>query len=447
MVARLAALCTVGAFALAAVSSALASAPYWTQAPSLVQQGNQLVAANGGWSSYSGPVEKYAFRFVRDGVGVKGTDPLPQSTPGTAPLPAGTYPDDPTANVYPLSAADNGHCFVVEVWGGIRSTYYTSDGNLAYDAWEWGHLDSFGNSAVTNQVCVGGTTLPPPPPQSPQLVFATTSLPTGTSGLPYTRQLAVQNGTAPTFSLTSGALPDGVTLSSSGLLSGTPTQAGQFDFIVRASDPVAAAATQTFSLQIAAPVIVISPQQLFAATSGIFYSQPIWATGGAAPYTFALSGGTLPAGLTLGPDGTLSGTAHDFPRLYMFTVRATDKFGAAGSKSFALQLAPPTIYVASLALPTATVGSVYNQTLVVFGGSTPYRFALVDGALAPGMTLSSDGILGGAPKTAGTYLFTVGITDAYGASITQSFRLVVEKPAPTVTKKKPTAKKKTKRTH
>lgn len=445
MVARLAAVCTVGTIALAAASSALASAPFWTQAPGLVQQGNQLVASNGGWSSYSGPVEKYAFRFVRDGVGVKGTDPLPQSTPGNAPLPAGTYPDDPTANIYPLTAADNGHCFVAEVWGGIRSTYYTTDGNLAYDAWEWGHLNSFGNPAVTSQVCIGGTPQPPPP-QAPQLVFVTTSLPDGTSGLPYTRQLAVQNGTAPTFSLASGALPEGLTLSAAGLLSGTPTRAGQFDFSVRATDPVATAATQSFSLQIAAPVISISPQQLFAATSGIFYSQPIWATGGAGPYTFALSGGTLPAGLTLGPDGTLSGTAHDVPRLYMFTVRATDRFGATGSKSFALQLAPPTIYVASLALPAATVGLVYNQTLVVFGGSTPYRFALVDGALPPGMTLSSDGILAGTPKTAGTYLFTVGITDAYGSSITQSFRLVAEKPAPTVTKKKPTVKKKTKRT-
>ena len=55
--------------------------------------------------------------------------------------------------------------------------------------------------------------------------------------------------------------------------------------------------------------------------------------------------------------------------------------------------------------------------------------------------LSADGVLGGVPATAGTYLFTVGITDANGVSITQSFRLVVEKAPPTVTKKKPTKKK------
>ena len=77
----------------------------------------------------------------------------------------------------------------------------------------------------------------------------------------------------------------------------------------------------------------------------------------------------------------------------------------------------------------------------MFGGSTPYTFSLLDGALPSGMKLSADGVLGGVPATAGTYLFTVGITDANGVSITQSFRLVVEKAPPTVTKKKPTKKK------
>src|SRR5438445_4519647 len=196
MTTRLAVLTATVAAALVAAAPALGNEPYWTQAPSLSLQGDQLVAGNGGWSSYSGPVDKYVFRFVRDGVAVKGpADALPKSSPGNAPVPSGTYPDDPTANIYALSSADFGHCFVVEVWGGIRSIYHYADGTLAYDLWEGGHADTFGNLAVTSQVCVGGTPeppapptppvapLPPPPPPPPQLAFADTWLEPATVGL------------------------------------------------------------------------------------------------------------------------------------------------------------------------------------------------------------------------------------------------------------------------
>src|SRR5437660_2231806 len=264
MIARLAALTAIAVSALGAVAPALASAPYWTQAPSLSLQGNQLVGSNGGWSSDSGlngAIDKYVFRFLRDGVSVKGpADPLPKSMPGNASMPAGTYPDDSTANIYPLTSADFGHCFVLEVWGGIHSAYHYSDCSLAYDLWEWGHLDSFGNPAVTSQVCVAGTPpgppgppQPPQPPPGPQLAFVDTSLRDGTVGIAYTRQLAVQNGTTPSFAVTSGTLPDGTTLSAGGLLSGTPTKAGRFEFTIRATDPVAAAASQAFTLQVVAP--------------------------------------------------------------------------------------------------------------------------------------------------------------------------------------------------
>src|SRR5436190_7684023 len=220
---RLAVVTATAALTLVAAAPALARTPFFTQAPSLALQGNELVGSYGGWTSYSGldgRIDKYVFRFVRDGVAVKGpADALPASMPGNSPLPAGTYPDDSTANIYALTSADFGHCFVLEVWGGIHSVYHYADGGLAYDLWEWGHLDSFGNPAVTTQVCVGGTPpAPPQPPQGPQLSFVDTSLRDATVGIAYTRQLAVQNGTAPSFSLASGTLPDGTTLSAAGLL-------------------------------------------------------------------------------------------------------------------------------------------------------------------------------------------------------------------------------------
>src|SRR5437899_3600946 len=154
---RLAVLTATVAAALVAAAPALGNEPYWTQAPSLSLQGNQLIAGNGGWSSYSGPVDKYVFRFVRDGVSVKGpADALPKSSPGNAPVPPGTYPDDPTANIYALGSADFGHFFVVEVWGGFHLVYHYADGGFSYDLLEWCHFESFGNLLVTSQVLFAG---------------------------------------------------------------------------------------------------------------------------------------------------------------------------------------------------------------------------------------------------------------------------------------------------
>jgi hypothetical protein len=161
--------------ALVAAGSAAASEPRWTQAPSIEVSGSQLIGSNGGWLSESGNIDKYVFRFTRNGATVKGPDSMPKSTQGDAPLPAGTYPDDPTANVYNLQAADAGQPMCLEVWGGIHSKYVYADGTVAYDTWEWGHVNAFGAEAKTCITAPGtpsGPTTPttpttPTPPAAP----------------------------------------------------------------------------------------------------------------------------------------------------------------------------------------------------------------------------------------------------------------------------------------
>ncbi|MEP6979015.1 MAG: hypothetical protein ABI948_13260, partial [Thermoleophilia bacterium] len=161
---RLTLLAALAAAALVVAAPAVASEPYWTQAPDISLQGDRIQASNGGWSSNSGPVTKILYRFLRDGVVVKGlAGNVPKNSPPDQTLP-GVMPDDPNANVYILTSADAGHCIVAELWGGTRSTYTYADGTLAYDLWEWGHLNSFGVPAVTNQICLGGGAPPPPPP-------------------------------------------------------------------------------------------------------------------------------------------------------------------------------------------------------------------------------------------------------------------------------------------
>ena len=264
------------------------------------------------------------------------------------------------------------------------------------------------------------------------------SLAAGTYGVAYSAGFDASGGALPyTYTVTSGALPAGITLSSSGSLSGTPTTFGTFTFWVNAVDKYGATGTYPFTLVIAPPSIVMTPDDLFAATSGLFYSVTMAASGGLGAYTYAVSTGALPAGLVLSANGTLSGIPNAAPGLYSFTVTATDAYGATGSKAMTLILATPFILVSSVGLPTATIGVTYLQTLAVTGGSAPYTYSLAEGSLPAGIRLSTDGVLSGSPTTEGTWTFTVLIVDANGVKGRQSFRLVVEKPTVTVVKKPP----------
>jgi hypothetical protein len=157
----------VSLVALAGPHAAGASEPEMTQAPTIVLQGSTLVGSNGGWQSNSGSPTKYVFRFTRNGTTVKGPTSMPKTTQADASLPAGTYPDDPNAYVYDLQAADAGQQMCVEVWGGIRSTYVYSDGSVAYDAWEWGHVSVYGQEAKACLTAPGSAPSSPSSPTTP----------------------------------------------------------------------------------------------------------------------------------------------------------------------------------------------------------------------------------------------------------------------------------------
>ena len=267
------------------------------------------------------------------------------------------------------------------------------------------------------------------------------SLGSGTYGMPYDKFLAASGGTAPyTFSLLGGSLPPGLTFSTAGELSGTPTTWGSFSFMIGASDKFGDTGVFPFALDIAGPQILLMPDDLFAATSGLFYSATMSATGGIGTYTYTIASGTLPVGLTLASDGTLSGIPAQTPGLFSFTVKATDSNLATGTKKMTIMLATPLILVDNFALPAATVGVGYHQTLAVNGGTAPYTYSLVDGILPTGLVLSTDGTLSGSARTPGTSIFTVLIVDANGVRGQQSFRLVVVKSSPTVVKKAPSKK-------
>src|SRR2546426_5069645 len=86
------------------------------------------------------------------------------------------------------------------------------------------------------------------------LSITTTSLPSGTVGVAYSATLSGAGGTPPyTWSLTTGSLPPGLALSTSGTISGAPTAAGSYSFTIQASDSGGQKASQAFAVSVGSP--------------------------------------------------------------------------------------------------------------------------------------------------------------------------------------------------
>ena len=166
----------------------------------------------------------------------------------------------------------------------------------------------------------------------PTIGLSPASLPAASVGTGYSLALGATGGTAPyTFQLLSGGWPSGVTLSGSGAISGTPTSAGAFTVTVQATDSKGFTGSSTYSLAANAPVLSISPATLPGGRQGVAYAQTVSASGGTAPYTFAVSSGSLPPGLTLAAGtGAISGTPTAGGS-YSFTVSLKDSTTGTGA--------------------------------------------------------------------------------------------------------------------
>jgi hypothetical protein len=182
-----------------------------------------------------------------------------------------------------------------------------------------GGVGFFGDKSPSVAITVGNPAALPPE-------IDTAVTPSAQLGLPYGLVLAASGGAPPyTWAMSSGDLPPGLGLSLlSGLISGTPTAAGTFNFTVKLTDSKSIVAQRSLVIMVTAPPLLATAPPLPTAITGTAYSQQLSATGGLSPYTWSAPPGVLPAGLNLDPAaGTISGTPAA-EGSFNFTVTVAD---------------------------------------------------------------------------------------------------------------------------
>jgi hypothetical protein len=179
--------------------------------------------------------------------------------------------------------------------------------------------------------------------------------------------------------------------------------------------PIAVSAGPGSSVNILTAPIVVTPSTLPQTTVGASYSQAFGASPGTAPFSFAVTAGSLPTGLTLTTGGLLAGTPIQ-SGVFAFTVTATDAGGCAGATACSLTVTCPPLALTPSGLPAGAIGAAYGQTITTSGGLAPFHYAVTAGTLPAGLTLSTSGVLSGTPTAAGTFVFTISVTDTAGCT-------------------------------
>jgi hypothetical protein len=262
-----------------------------------------------------------------------------------------------------------------------------------------------------------------PATTSSSLAITTSSLPNGQVQLAYSTTLQAQGGTTPyTWSVSSGSLPAGLTLNpSTGTLSGTPTQSGTYSFTAQVADssqPTAQKASKSFQITIASAAnssLSIVTTLLASGALNAAYLATLVAQGGTSPYTWSVSSGTLPPGLSLNAStGVISGTPSHVGS-FSSTIQVTDSSQPTrqtAARSFTVTINASLMVITNSLYP-AEVGAPYQAVLTAVGGVAPYTWSIISGTLPAGLTLDpASGHITGTPTAGGTTALTIQVQDS-----------------------------------
>jgi hypothetical protein len=257
----------------------------------------------------------------------------------------------------------------------------------------------------------------------PAPVITSVVPPGGTFGTPYNFTYAATGTTPIIYSVTAGALPDGLTLSDSGSLDGTPTSKGTFAGTVTASNGINPSGTQAFNIEIAGEAPVITSNAPPGGSVGTPYTFYYEATG-ITPISYEVTSGSLPHGLALSASGMIEGTPTA-EGTFAGTVMASNGIFPEATQSFSIVIAGATPIITSTTPPGGRVGTSYSHAYAATG-TAPIEYSVTSGALPAGLTLGVSGQIDGTPTTSGTFEGTVTASNGIFPDATQTFSIRVE---------------------
>jgi hypothetical protein len=245
------------------------------------------------------------------------------------------------------------------------------------------------------------------------IVISTSTLPDAPVGQAYKQTLGVAGGKkAYHWSVIAGTLPDGLKLSSAGVLSGTPTTPGTSDFTVQVTDSSKPALTVSRDLSLTVTPMTVATTSLPDATLGVAYKGKLVTSGGKSAFHWTILSGALPAGVKLSSAGALSGTPTA-PGTANFVVQVSDSSKPTpNTATQALSITVDPMTITTTSLPAGQVGKAYSAKLAVNGGVGAHKWSVISGTLPPGVKLSAAGALSGKPTSAGSYPITVQVADS-----------------------------------
>ena len=258
----------------------------------------------------------------------------------------------------------------------------------------------------------------------------------GTTGAPYSLQMTASVSDPKTWTISSGTLPPGLAINAAtGLISGTPTAAGQFDFQVLAKmNADTRSDTKVLAIIVRDQLGVLGTEPFTAARRAtgevsVPFDAILTATGGNGTYTWSLTSGVLPPGLDIA-DGAISGTPTT-AGLYPFTATVTDTEGRVANYPARILIAQKLAISTRLFRP-ARQGFYYQAKLNTVGGVLPRTWRIVRGPLPRGIRFDrSAGLLFGIPTRPGRFRVTFEATDALGVKAKKTLAIVVvAKPKP-----------------
>lgn len=157
-------------------------------------------------------------------------------------------------------------------------------------------------------------------------------------------------------------------------------------------------------------VLTINETSVPAATVGVSYSKTVTAAYGTAPYNFAITSGSLPAGLNLASNGTISGTPTAGGS-FSFRVTVTDGGSNTANQLFSMTVNDATLVMSPTSLPNGDQNVPYTATTFsTTGGTAPYLY--IPSGLPTGLTMSNAGVISGTPTQSGSFSIMMYVQDA-----------------------------------